>query len=134
MTRVSGLPGKSGRRRWTGALAADDPFLPGGSEPLLVTFSPLTTRRKQTRPLVLSPVEIGGQRTTPGVTGHAVRAVVSSFRIGDERVFEACGFQFVRPMGKTSSGGDYKGLDGRTIVVRPAYGLGDVVARSAIGG
>ena len=49
-------------------------------------------------------------------------------RFGIRHWLEAQGFQLVRPTGKTSYGGDYKALDGRTLVVHPASGLGDIVA------
>jgi hypothetical protein len=68
-------------------------------------------------------------RTEPGCTRVKIHPDGEHAKqFGIRQWLEAREFQLVRPTGKTNYGGDYKALDGRTIVIHPASGLGDVVA------
>ena len=68
-------------------------------------------------------------RTAPGV-GHV--AVHPDGEHGKRFDFQGWltkqGFDFAEPLGTTSYGGLYRAADGRTILVNPKSGMGDVVA------
>src|SRR5262245_57681003 len=69
-------------------------------------------------------------RTVPGLKHVAIHPDGEhGLQFDFKRWLHERGFFLTEPKGKTSYGGTYSAVDGRTILITPTSGLGDVVAK-----